>query len=64
MPFVKRGKERGERVGEGGEGSDGLSCGGARISHSNLYGRGEKDKTLTPSITGAITLLSEGGIND
>lgn len=42
----------------------GLSRGGARISLSNLYSRGEEDKTLTPSITGAITLLSEGGIND
>lgn len=62
MPFVKRGKERGG-AGKGG-GSDGLSRGGARISLSNLYSGGEKDKTLTPSITGAITLLSEGGIND
>lgn len=69
MPFVKRGKERGERGRRARRrrrrgGSDGLSRGGARISHSNLYSGGEKDKTLTPSITRAITLLSEGEIND
>lgn len=72
MPFVKGvgarlggGGRKGEKGARGGreqeEGrSDGLSCKGARISLASiLAAREKKTKTLTPSITIAITRLSQ-----
>lgn len=54
MPFVKRGKER------GGGGVMGCLAEVRGFLTPIFTAEGEKDKTLTPSITGAITLLSEG----